>query len=72
MATLVTIIASVITGVIVGCWLTMVVATAAMSRSQQHMENKVRYWQARARARRAVAAELAELEPAVPDYWPGA
>jgi uncharacterized membrane protein (DUF106 family) len=70
MATLVTIIASVITGVIVGCWLTMVVATAAMSRSQQHMENKVRYWQAR--ARRAVAAELTELEPAVPDYWPDA
>jgi outer membrane lipoprotein SlyB len=70
MATLVTIIASVITGVIVGCWLTMVVATAAMSRSQQHMENKVRYWQAR--ARRPVAAELPELEPAVPDYWPGA
>jgi hypothetical protein len=70
MATLLTIIASVITGTIVGCWLTMVVASAAMSRSQQHMENKVRYWQDRTRLARA--AELADREPATPDYWPGA
>ena len=70
MATLLIISASVITGVIVGCWLTMVVATAAMSRSQQHMQDKVRYWQAR--ARRTVAADVPELEPAVPDYWPRA
>jgi hypothetical protein len=48
----------------------MVVASAAMSRSQQHMENKVRYWQDRTRLARA--ADLADREPAVPDYWPGA
>jgi hypothetical protein len=68
MATLLIIIASVITGVIVGCWLTLVVATAAMSRSQEHMEKKVRYWQAQ--VRRARAADHAEREPTAPDYWP--
>ena len=70
MATLLIIIASVVTGVIVGWWLTMVIATAAMSRSQEHMEKRVRYWQAQ--ARRARAADEAEREPATPDYWPGA
>jgi hypothetical protein len=70
MATLLIIIASVVTGVIVGGWLTLVIATAAMSRSQEHMEKKVRYWQAR--ARRARAADEADREPATPDYWPGA
>jgi hypothetical protein len=70
MATLLIIIASIITGTIVGCWLTLVVATAAMSRSQEHMENKVRYWQVR--ARQARAADEADRQPAIPDYWPGA
>lgn len=70
MATLLIIIAPVITGTIVGCWLTLVVATAAMSRSQQHMENKVRYWQGR--VRQARAADRADRQPAIPDYWPGA
>lgn len=68
MATMLIIIASVITGLIVGWWLTMVVATAAMSRSQEHMEKRVRYWQAQeARAR---AADNAGREPSMPDYWP--
>lgn len=70
MATMLIIIGSVVTGVIVGAWLTLVIATAAMSRSQQHMEKKVRYWQAQ--ARRARAADGAERQPATPDYWPGA
>jgi hypothetical protein len=64
------IIGSVVTGIIAGGWLTLVIATAAMSRSQQHMEKKVRYWQAQ--ARRARAADEADREPATPDYWPGA
>jgi uncharacterized membrane protein (DUF106 family) len=70
MPTMLIIIASVVTGVIVGWWLTMVVATAAMSRSQEHMEKKVRYWQAQ--ERRARAADRAEREPSAPDYWPAA
>jgi hypothetical protein len=70
MATMLIIIASIITGTIVGCWLMLVVATAAMSRSQQHMEKRVRYWQAQ--ARQARAADEARREPATPDYWPAA
>ena len=58
--TLVIIIASIITGTVVGCWLTLVIATAAMSRSQEHMEKKVRYWQERARLAR-VAEEHERL-----------
>lgn len=50
MVTLLIIIASTVTGIIVGCWLTLVIATAAMSRSQEHMQKKVRYWQAQAGA----------------------
>jgi MFS superfamily sulfate permease-like transporter len=68
--TLLTIIASIITGIVVGGWLAMVAASAAISRSQQHMEKRVRYWQAR--AREAHAADQAELQPAAPDYWPQA
>jgi hypothetical protein len=70
MTTLLIIIATSITGIIVGCWLTLVIATAAMSHSQEHMEKRVRYWQAR--ARQARAADEAGLEPATPDYWPQA
>lgn len=66
--TLVIVIASIITGTIVGGWLTLVIATAAMSRSQEHMEKKVRYWQDRARLGRMVE----EYERLPPDYWPGA
>ena len=66
--TLLIIIASIVTGVIVGGWLAMVLATAAMSRSQEHMEKRVRYWQTQARLRQA--ADYADREPAIPDYWP--
>jgi hypothetical protein len=69
--TLVIITASVITGVFGGWWLCLVVATTAMSRSQQHMEKRVRYWQAQVRAPRAGADEW-EMESAVPSYWPQA
>jgi len=66
--TLLIIIASIITGTIVGTWLTLVIATAAMSRSQEHMEKRVRYWQQRARMARVAE----EHERLTPDYWPGA
>lgn len=68
--TLLTIIASIITGIIVGGWLAMVAASAAMSRSQERMEKRVRYWQTQ--AREAHPPSEAELQPATPDYWPGA
>jgi hypothetical protein len=71
MTLLLIIVASAITGTIVGGWLTMVLATAAMSRSQEHMENKVRYWQERARLAR-LADEWAAHERRTPEYWPGA
>jgi hypothetical protein len=61
--------ASIITGIIVGGWLTLVIATAAMSRSQEHMEKKVRFWQEQARQTRATD-EWSEYERITPDYWP--
>jgi hypothetical protein len=63
--------ASVLTGIIVGGWLTMIIAHAAMSRSQEHMEKKVRFWQGEARLARA-ADGWPEYERITPDYWPGA
>jgi hypothetical protein len=69
--TLLLITASVVTGTIVGGWLTMVIATAAMSRSQEHMEKKVRYWQERARLAR-LTDEWAAREQRTPEYWPAA
>ena len=61
--------ASIITGIIVGGWLTLVIAAAAMSRSQEHMEKKVRFWQEQARRTRA-ADGWPEYERITPDYWP--
>jgi len=68
---LVIITASAITGIIVGWWLCSAGAAAAISRSQPHMEKRVRYWQAQARAPLAEADRL-EMESAVPNYWPRA
>ena len=54
--------ASLIAGLLAGWWLTMVAATAAMSRSQERMQQKVRYWQAEtARARQREALPDQEL-----------
>jgi hypothetical protein len=61
--------ASIITGIIVGGWLTMVIAAAAMSRSQEHMEKKVRFWQEQAQLART-ADGWPDYEPITPDYWP--
>jgi hypothetical protein len=63
--------ASIITGIIVGGWLMLVIATAAMSRSQEHMQKKVRFWQEQARVARA-ADGWPEYERITPDYWPDA
>jgi hypothetical protein len=69
--TLLIIVASVFTGIIVGCWLMMVIATAAMSRSQERMQKKVLYWQEQARLAR-LTEYWAEYEQTTPDYRPGA
>jgi hypothetical protein len=70
--TLLTIAASVFTGIIVGGWLTLIVAYAAMSRSQEHMQKKVRYWQEQARLAR-LSEHWAEYEQTAPaDYRSGA
>ena len=58
--------ASIVTGVIAGWWLCLVVASAAMSRSQQHMQERVRYWQDRAFAARAETGPP-DIESVMPD-----
>jgi hypothetical protein len=69
--TLLIIAASIVTGIIVGGWLMMVIATAAMSRSQERMQKKVLYWQEQARLAR-LAEYWAEYEQTTPDYRTGA
>jgi hypothetical protein len=66
------IVAAIATGLLVGWWLTLTVAAAAMSRSQSRMQRKVRYWQAEARRAKAQAEQLsrATLEQLVaPEKW---
>jgi MFS superfamily sulfate permease-like transporter len=55
---LLTIIASIITGTIVGVWLTLVFATTAVSRSQERRQRKVHYWEEQ--AYQAYLARVAE------------
>ena len=50
--------AAIVTGLIVGWWITVTVAAAAMSRSQDRMQRKVRYWQAEASRAQAQAEQL--------------
>ncbi len=66
------IVAAIATGLLVGWWLTVTVAAAAMSRSQSRMQRKVRYWQAEAGRAKAQAEQLsrAALEQLVaPEKW---
>jgi len=51
-------LASVITGLIVGWWLTLTAATAAMHRSQARMQRRVRYWQAEAERAEKLTRQL--------------
>jgi uncharacterized membrane protein YciS (DUF1049 family) len=48
-------------GLFLGWLLTTTVALAAMSRSQQRMQRKVRWWQARAASAQMEAERLAHL-----------
>jgi hypothetical protein len=60
--------AAAVIGVLLGFALTATFAAAAMSRSQERMERKVRYWQAEAARAREIAERLArQLEAR--DLW---
>jgi predicted benzoate:H+ symporter BenE len=63
--------ASLISGLLAGWWLTMTATTAAISRSQERMQEKVRYWQAEA-ARARGGEALPEPEATAWDRWPTA
>ena len=52
--------AAVLTGLVVGWWLTITIAAAAMSRSQAHMQRKVRYWQSEAGRAQAQTEQLTQ------------
>jgi outer membrane lipoprotein SlyB len=55
MMTGIVVAAAILLGAVAGCVLTMTIATAAMSHSQEWMARKVRYWQSEtARARKAL------------------
>jgi outer membrane lipoprotein-sorting protein len=54
------VVAGILTGVFVGGCLAMAAAFAAMSRSQERMQRKVRYWQAETTRVRAGAQATAE------------
>ncbi len=51
--------AAIVTGLVLGWWLTVTVAAAAISHSQARMQRKVRYWQAQARRAQAQEQQLA-------------
>ncbi len=64
--------AAIVTGLVLGWWLTLTIALAAMSRSQARMQRKVRYWQAEAARAQATAEQLthAALEQlTAPQKW---
>jgi hypothetical protein len=55
------VVAGILTGAFAGGCLAMAAAFAVMSRSQERMQRKVRYWQAEtARARSGLGADAAE------------
>jgi hypothetical protein len=55
-------------GGLLGFALTATYAAATISRSQERMERKVRYWQAEAARAREIAGRLAR-QAATPDLW---
>jgi type II secretory pathway component PulJ len=64
--------AAIVTGLVVGWWVTLNVALAAMSRSQARMQRKVRYWQAEAGRAQAAAEQFTQtgIEQLVaPEKW---
>ena len=62
------IVAAAVIGGLLGFALTAAYAAAAMSRSQQRMERKVRYWQAETARARDIAERLAR-QLAARDLW---
>jgi hypothetical protein len=60
--------AALFTGLFVGCLVMAVYADAKISRAQERMERRVRYWQAEAAAARRDAARLAR-RLAARDTW---
>lgn len=62
------IVAAAAIGGLLGFALTATYAAAAISRSQERMERKVRYWQAEAAREREIAGRLAR-QVATPDLW---
>jgi len=61
--------ASIIMGLILGCWITMVIMAAEISFSQERMQRKVRRAQAETARARATADQSAD-EPAVVESLP--
>jgi hypothetical protein len=60
------VVAGILTGAFAGGCLAIAVAFAVVSRSQERMQRKVRYWQAetaRARARTGADSEVTDAEP---------
>jgi len=53
--------AALVIGLFLGCLMTMTYAVAAISRAQERMQRKVRYWQAETARFRQEAERLARL-----------
>ena len=51
--------AALISGLLLGCLLTQSYASSAISRSQERMQRKIRYWQAEAARAREAADQIA-------------
>jgi outer membrane lipoprotein SlyB len=51
--------AALISGLLLGCLLTHSYASSAISRSQERMQRKIRYWQAEAARAREAAGQAA-------------
>lgn len=62
------VVAAAVIGGLLGFALTAAYAAAAMSRSQQRMERKVRYWQAETARAREIAERLAR-QLGARDLW---
>jgi hypothetical protein len=69
METFIVMAAALVTGLFAGCLLMVTYTAAAISRSQQRMQRRVRYWQAETALAREVADRLARQLPDT-DRWP--
>jgi uncharacterized membrane-anchored protein YhcB (DUF1043 family) len=60
---LIVVAAALIIGLFMGCLLMIVYATSAVSRAQERMQRRVRYWQAQTARAREMADQLARQLP---------